>query len=161
MKFGESMIRLEDFDVLLMLDPRSGDLFPFSSHGFEIGTGRLSRISLRSKGLLFLDQNGRLFELISVDGTRPHLWGRLHRFFGGAYSISVSLIEKPTDLDQLKEMILSGIIRYKEYLDNDDSWSFVLLPIDQIEKEVHGAEDAKSLFETLVLPDAVDCLDLL
>ncbi|MEJ6405044.1 hypothetical protein [Yoonia sp. 2307UL14-13] len=155
------MTRLEDFDVLLMLDPRSGDLFPFSSHGFKVGTGRLSRISSRSRGLLFLDQNGRLLELTSVNDIRPDLWGRLHRFFGGAYSISVSLIEKPTDLDQLKEMILTGIIRYKEYLDGDDSWSFVLLPIDHIKKAIRDAKDTKSLFERLDLPDAVDCLDLL
>ena len=158
-----AMTRLEDFAVLLMLDPRTGDVFPFSAHGFEVGTGRFDNLKSRSEGLLFLDESGAVRELTAVRREGQGPLARLRSAFGWGYPITVSLTKTETDLDTLQDMIMTGIKRYKDSFadDDDETWSLVRLPLAEIEKTIRGAENARLLYMKLDLPEPVDCLDLL
>ena len=58
-------------------------------------------------------------------------------------------------------LLLRGLRDYKLNLDGDESWAFVLQPIPEVEAAIRKASDTESLYNTLALPHAVDCLDLL
>ena len=152
---------LGKFDVLLMIDQATDTLFPFSSHGFHWAQERYNLLVQQSSNWLVLDDKGDLYAIKKVHLCNTSFAAKLKRLAGFAYQIKTDLEPYQIELSALKQLILAGMGDYKSRVAEDDSWAFFALTFSEIESFVLDSPDAKSLYEILALPNAVDCLDLL
>lgn len=155
-------MELSDYEVLLLIDLESDDVFPFSSHGFDVASGSLKSIRKRAAGCIFLDARGSTFRISNIEAREKGLFATLKCSFGGPFPIRTSRETVDVALGDLRKHIRTGVFNYKErFYEPDEAWELIGLPEEQISKLVDGADSSIKLYRMLGLPKPEDCLDLL
>ena len=157
------MTDLNDYEVLLMVDPDKNTLYPFSAFGFTVTQDPVARTLARSTGLLFLGADGIVRRIAGMHADNPGFFSRLGAVVGlGAIGIKVDLAEVPVTLDAFKVLVVNGLRTYREQLGGEDeNWTLIQRSAADAEATIAATSSFAELYKTLELPMAEDCLDLL
>ncbi|NOE20820.1 hypothetical protein GS634_22040 [Ruegeria atlantica] len=146
----------KEHSVWLMI--AGGELFPFSTHGFNIAQGSLRSVAGRAHGSLFLNPFGEVLSVVEVSPIKQGVVARAKRVLGFGYGIRVKLKSHQISLTDLKKKIRTGYENYP--LDPDESWEFMRLEKSEAEAVILAAKTTKELYSALDLPASQYCLDL-
>ena len=145
----------------LLVDPVGDQVLPVAHAAFLGIHAPAAQVLARNCVALFLDSNGRVFRIRTIEFHDSSPLSRILVWFGGTGKAKFEFADVDVSLDDFREMLIDAITYTKEST-GDESAEWAMMPeVQDWPRVMAKARSLKELYALIQFPPEQECLELL